>query len=659
MAIFALLTGVSNYKQKSIQPLTGAAKDVDKMAVWLNSQFGENEVRLVKLVNEEATKTAIVDAFETFLSQAGHDDQVLFYFSGHGALETMPASLERFEPGACLKTLVCYDSLQDASLLADKELRWLIYERSLTCKNILVVMDCCHSGYATRGDDRVRKSLPGIIPAREWSAFIFPEGTAGLITEALDLAEVLPEGAHLHMAACESRQSAWEVRGTSIFTANLLQVLEKTNGNISYNNLYNRVKYLIANRYDQVPVISVAGANMQEYISRLFLGGVTSKYNGVNANVVFNRTINAWIADKGGIHGLHEITGNYDLPVLTEPGAAAFTWARIKNILPDHSIVEMKDTADTQVGYYTTIKALYYQPLNILPQGENEGVAVLENFFSANHSLYEREGICFSKNIEAAVCNYIVIAGNGSYWLMRPDEYFSGKKLIPLIKGINGYTDTSARELFNALMLVARWEFARNLHNEHTQIKPFPLRLQLIYLNPEGKLTLSQADDSCNIKIKYPQDDKGIHLPAKLKLINISDSAYYSAVVSLHPDFSIDTSWLPGDVDYIDKDKTKLLNDGKAVDFLQSPAATYFNLQEESCYFLIIASTERFGISSLQQQGLPSPVMSAARGEAPAERVPRSRGTITLKDWTTKLIRVQFMNPNCIEQPEQPVTSNL
>jgi hypothetical protein len=648
MAIYALLVGVSNYKNQDIMPLTGATKDVDYLEAWLKQEFAEKDVNILSLVNERATKSAIVNSFRDFLALANKNDQALFYFSGHGALEKMPAPLEKFEAGQYMKTLVCYDSLAGTSTLADKELRLLIRELSSTCQNIVCITDSCHSGYATRNGDQVMKSVSEIIPAREWPDFIFPADVTDRIEKAASLGEVLPEGSHIQIAACESLQSAWQVWGTSVFTANLLEVLENTHGSITYNNLFNRVRYLMANRFNQVPVLSVTGGNMHEHAGRLFLGGTTPKQNKINANVVFNRSAYSWILGRGALHGLREITGEFDVPVFTDIGSDVLTMAKIKIIFPDHSMLETKDPIDPNAQYYAAVKGIYHRSLNVLPQGESEGLRILEEFYTANKEIYHGEGIYFSKNLDVAVCNYIVLAKNGSYSLVRPNDYLPDNKPIPLIRNINGYAENSAQELFNSLISVVRWEFVKSLFNEHTSITKFPVRLQLIFKDLNGKLSLGQAEPSDRISISYSKDDLGVHLPVRLKIINTSNNDYYCAVIALYPNFKICTNWVEGEVNFISRNDTALLKQGEPVDFFQTPSATCHNLAKDTCYFLVIVSTERFEISDLQQEGLPDPLIPGTRGEI-RQRMPRTAPTLALKDWATKLIRVEFENPDYVK----------
>ena len=73
---------------------------------------------------------------------------------------------------------------------------------------------------------------------------------------ASSLEAVIAQGQHIHLAACESHQSAFELTGQhGLFTANLIEVLQNTGGEISFHDLTSRVKFLIRKKFDQSPTL--------------------------------------------------------------------------------------------------------------------------------------------------------------------------------------------------------------------------------------------------------------------------------------------------------------------------------------------------------------------------------------------------------------------
>jgi uncharacterized caspase-like protein len=108
------------------------------------------------LQNERATRASIIAGFREHLASAGKDDVALFYYCGHGSQEPAPEEFWHLEPDRMDETLVCYDSRQPGQWdLADKELGKLINDLASRAGRVLVILDCCHSGSGTHGEDEI------------------------------------------------------------------------------------------------------------------------------------------------------------------------------------------------------------------------------------------------------------------------------------------------------------------------------------------------------------------------------------------------------------------------------------------------------------------------------------------------------------------------
>ena len=88
---WALIVGVSDYADASISDLQFAHLDALAFRDFLQSPQGgavpASQIEL--LINEEATQTRIFDALGALTSKVSPGDQVYFYFSGHGDVETV------------------------------------------------------------------------------------------------------------------------------------------------------------------------------------------------------------------------------------------------------------------------------------------------------------------------------------------------------------------------------------------------------------------------------------------------------------------------------------------------------------------------------------------------------------------------------------------
>lgn len=151
---YALLIGIDGYER---MPLSGCVNDIDDVATFLVERVGVAADSIRKLTAPAAerpkptelganapTYAGIVSALQSLAGepvQAG--DSVLFYYSGHGSAERIPAAQSYYEG------LVPLD-YEQAGLLFDVELNRLLQEIAQRSHDLTVILDCCHSGGATR-----------------------------------------------------------------------------------------------------------------------------------------------------------------------------------------------------------------------------------------------------------------------------------------------------------------------------------------------------------------------------------------------------------------------------------------------------------------------------------------------------------------------------
>ena len=154
----ALLVGVNDYPT-GVSSLRGCLTDVQMQQELLVHRFGFSPSDLVVLTNAQATRQAIIEAFDAHLiQQAQPGDVVVFYFAGHGALvkdpDPLPVTAGRV--AGYNGTLVTYDARQgdQANDIMGKTL--FLLGSALKTDQVTVMLDSCHSGGGTRGDLRVR-----------------------------------------------------------------------------------------------------------------------------------------------------------------------------------------------------------------------------------------------------------------------------------------------------------------------------------------------------------------------------------------------------------------------------------------------------------------------------------------------------------------------
>jgi tetratricopeptide (TPR) repeat protein len=157
---YAVIVGIANYENKNIPNLNFPGKDAAVFAEYLQSKAGGSvpaeNIRL--LIDTNATTAAIYNALNWLREKCESDkyehkdkeNQVYFYFSGHGDLET--------DTKANLGFLLSYNTprnnyINNAVRLEDLN----IYANTLSLDfnaNVILITDACHSGKLAGSDNR-------------------------------------------------------------------------------------------------------------------------------------------------------------------------------------------------------------------------------------------------------------------------------------------------------------------------------------------------------------------------------------------------------------------------------------------------------------------------------------------------------------------------
>lgn len=169
----ALVIGIGQQKDKSWAKINGD-KDVQYVQQMLRNA-GYADVRT--LVNEQATKAGIVTAFKKLTDKCKTGDIVYMQFSGHGQLVT---DVNGDEQDGWDEAWIPYDAYLEYGRkdrgekhLIDDEINVLltgIRNKIGDSGKLLVVVDACHSGDSSRGDeDEVIRGVKDefVIPIKE------------------------------------------------------------------------------------------------------------------------------------------------------------------------------------------------------------------------------------------------------------------------------------------------------------------------------------------------------------------------------------------------------------------------------------------------------------------------------------------------------------
>jgi hypothetical protein len=157
----ALLVGINKYRHAGgIPALAGCVNDVENMKSLLIGKFDFREENILVLVDEMATREAIIAAFQKHLiTKAQRGDIVVLHYSGYGS---QMKDLSGDEPNGFDETIVPHDSRDPAGKifdLSDDEINGLFRLLSQKTKKITIIFDSSYSGVAARAAGQWR-SLP-------------------------------------------------------------------------------------------------------------------------------------------------------------------------------------------------------------------------------------------------------------------------------------------------------------------------------------------------------------------------------------------------------------------------------------------------------------------------------------------------------------------
>ncbi|KAJ2919024.1 hypothetical protein MD484_g1468, partial [Candolleomyces efflorescens] len=303
--LWALVIGINSYSK---HPLNGAVADADAIREYLETTLKVPKDRIVHLRDREATRCRIISAFEGLRDNDSirKGDPILIYYAGHGGKALRPGDDDPAE------TLIPVDYVAgEVAPIPDRTIAKLI--NGISNKrgdNITVILDCCHSGSGTRGDETVREFVldPNDVPAGldaeilEDTVNQAADECHSVGTRGLQAAKGFGSHgmkSHVLLAACSANEVAREsfqvtrsalagqptpndpkeaMRGR--FTVALLEMLENTPWNqMTYAEVLNKIRFI----KDQHP--QCEGFHKTRVLFDAKVGGPTHKAYEVTSQV--------------------------------------------------------------------------------------------------------------------------------------------------------------------------------------------------------------------------------------------------------------------------------------------------------------------------------------------------------------------------------------
>jgi hypothetical protein len=322
--IWAVLIGIDGYDCSKVTNLNGCVQDVLDMKMWLCDSLKVQSKHMkvltssnpeanpqVKSLGELPTRENIIGALEWVIKNAGEYDSVFVHYSGHGGRCYTQYPQLKGEIGSD-EALVPMD-YPKGKPLRDVEFGELLDKMVKAKLVVFAVLDCCHSGGATRGLDdgdgldngRIRScdledshtpssTIDAISSAKS------PSRGAGLVTESWwRLAQE-----YTVLAACQPNELAQEMRNSGKHNGkltycllNLLNSLGQHSVSITYRMLYHQLQTNFPQQEWQNPMLSGNG-------NRLLFGydKLQSTYNGIVKEVLSGCSLKLDIGEAHGVH---------------------------------------------------------------------------------------------------------------------------------------------------------------------------------------------------------------------------------------------------------------------------------------------------------------------------------------------------------------------
>lgn len=649
--IYVLLTGINNYDPDSgVKDLQGCIQDIQIVEQYLRDRISPEKLHLLSLFNEHATRQAVVDAFRNHLCKAGSEDTVLFYFAGHGSQEDAPEEFWAHEPDHLNETLVLYDSRSENGLdLADKDLAALIGEVAVKNPHIALILDCCHSGSGTRNLDEEKgvRRVPKCDRRRPLKSYLIETNEMDSLKpisrnpDRKPSGWYLPQGRHVLMSACREHETAKEcpigdgqIRG--IFSRFLLESLARSNGKLSYRELFQQTNALVrSNIAAQSPQLE---STHPEDMDLPFLG-IGTVAPRENYFTVSNNSELGWVVNGGALHGITSPTNGETTLLALFPFSFGSQKIRSLDQIPKPigdaevtavhpQLSQIQSSVLDKLDHKITLKAVVTsQPLSAIgvmliadTPGDEIGIDLFrsslqkvgDNQVPSLYVVEEHDPYKAALQLLARDQEYIVTRPTDDRLLMAP---------------IQGYTSAKATEVIRKLEHIARWQKVVELNSpSNSRLATDAIRVEI--LQGRGVKDSAQVINAPQIRLEYQHNagtGEWVEPTFRIRLTNQSTETLYCALLDLTEQFEIDASGLPGGTVRLKSGHTAWVNNGQPLFGIVPERLWNEGVTEYQDILKVIACTTDFDATLIEQDdlehSLPPTERSASRGSGTLNRL--------------------------------------
>lgn len=227
--LYVLAVGVSTYQDSRLTPLRYADDDARAIARWADEQKQHiyQEVHVRTLLNEQATRSAVIHDVVDFFRAAGPQDQLVLFLAGHGVVEK-DTGRYHFLAWDTQVDNIAGTALEQKDVLDKLELQGHPRNR------VLVLVDTCHGGAlsnALAAGERTRGVMfESGTPEQLSDLDVSSKGTLWAVFSAGSATDKAEEGARYRLEGEPA-----EVEGHGLFSWALLSALGSTKADADHN----------------------------------------------------------------------------------------------------------------------------------------------------------------------------------------------------------------------------------------------------------------------------------------------------------------------------------------------------------------------------------------------------------------------------------------
>ncbi|KAG7451529.1 uncharacterized protein BT62DRAFT_991060 [Guyanagaster necrorhizus] len=255
---FALVIGINEYEYGEYENLLAAVADADRFENYLLEDLQTPKKNIISLRNGQATREAIISGFRSLICNPRITQgmaAIIIYYSGHGAVAPKPDEWTDWQTYDNEIEMLCPTDIGIRDVndnvvegIPDRTISELLLElANAKGNNITLILDCCHAAGINRGTQpadilnaksrripnppKLSANCDTTMLSRGSSGVKITSGFSGSLWDS-----------HVLLAACNRRQSAWEVDGQGIFTRALLKIMAKISASeLTYRSLMHRL----------------------------------------------------------------------------------------------------------------------------------------------------------------------------------------------------------------------------------------------------------------------------------------------------------------------------------------------------------------------------------------------------------------------------------